>query len=281
MATQYVTPDLRRWIGEQLKAGVGSAELVQSMIGAGWQQKVALQAVAQAKLDGWFKKDVAALASVGVPDASIADGRTWVQAHDRQVPVLMAMEHPRVIVFGNVLDPEECQAIIDAAQPRMARSETVAEASEGSEVNAARTSRGMFFERGEVEVVARLERRIAALVNWPVENGEGLQVLNYQPGAEYQPHYDYFDTKHASTAAILKRGGQRVGTFLVYLNTPTRGGATTFPDVKLAVKPVQGQGVFFSYDKPDPSTLSLHGGAPVLEGEKWVCTKWLRQGRFA
>ncbi len=27
-------------------------------------------------------------------------------------------------------------------------------------------------------------------------------------------------------------------------------------------------------------TLSLHGGAPVIEGEKWVATKWLRQGVF-
>jgi prolyl 4-hydroxylase len=280
MGTQYITPDLQRWIAEQLRAGVGSAQLVQSMVGAGWQQKIALQAVAQAKIDGWFKKGPETPANAGLPDADIADGRTWVQAHDRQVPVIMAMEHPRVIVFGQLLDADECQAIIDSARPRMARSETVAEEKDGSEVNAARTSRGMFFERGETEVVKRLEQRIAALVNWPIENGEGLQVLHYQPGAEYQPHYDYFDPSHASSAAILRRGGQRVGTFLIYLNTPKRGGATTFPDVKLAVKPVQGQGVFFSYDKPDPSTLSLHGGAPVLEGEKWVATKWLRQGRF-
>jgi prolyl 4-hydroxylase len=282
MGTQYVTPDLRRWIADQLKAGVSAPDLVQSMTGAGWQQKIALQAVAQAKLDGWFGmgKDKAADKPPRLPEPKIADGHTWLQAHDRKISVVMAMEHPRVVVFGNVLDADECQAIIDAARPRMARSETVAEASDGSEVNAARTSRGMFFERGQGEVVARLEKRIAALLDWPIENGEGLQVLHYQPGAEYQPHYDYFDEKHASTAGILKRGGQRVGTFIVYLNTPTRGGATTFPDVKLAVKPVQGQAVFFSYDKPDPSTLSLHGGAPVLEGEKWVCTKWLRQGRF-
>jgi len=28
------------------------------------------------------------------------------------------------------------------------------------------------------------------------------------------------------------------------------------------------------------TTLPLHGGAPVLAGEKWVTTKWLREGRF-
>jgi prolyl 4-hydroxylase len=163
----------------------------------------------------------------------------------------------------------------------MHRSETVAEQREGSEVNTARTSSGMFFERAENPVIERVEARIARLLRWPVENGEGVQVLNYQAGAEYQPHYDYFDARHASTASILKRGGQRVGTLVMYLNTPRRGGATTFPDIKLAVQAVQGQAVFFSYARPEPSTLTLHGGASVLEGEKWVATKWLREGRFS
>jgi prolyl 4-hydroxylase len=66
----------------------------------------------------------------------------------------------------------------------------------------------------------------------------------------------------------------------MYLNTPTRGGATVFPDVKLDVMAQKGYAVFFSYDRPEPGTLTLHGGAPVLEGEKWVATKWLRQGEF-
>jgi prolyl 4-hydroxylase len=38
--------------------------------------------------------------------------------------------------------------------------------------------------------------------------------------------------------------------------------------------------VFFSYHAPHVSTKTLHGGAPVLEGEKWVATKWLREREF-
>jgi prolyl 4-hydroxylase len=71
-----------------------------------------------------------------------------------------------------------------------------------------------------------------------------------------------------------------VASLVMYLNTPTRGGATTFPDVNFEVGPVKGNAVFFSYDRPHPMTRTLHGGAPVLEGEKWVATKWLREGRF-
>jgi prolyl 4-hydroxylase len=77
---------------------------------------------------------------------------------------------------------------------------------------------------------------------------------------------------------ILKRGGQRVASVVMYLNTPSCGGATTFPDAKFEVGAIKGNAVFFSYDRPHPMTRSLHGGAPVTEGEKWVATKWLREG---
>ena len=66
----------------------------------------------------------------------------------------------------------------------------------------------------------------------------------------------------------------------MYQNTPPRGGATVFPDVALEVAPIKGNAVFFSYDRPHPSTKTLHGGAPVLAGEKWIATKWLRERRF-
>jgi prolyl 4-hydroxylase len=87
-----------------------------------------------------------------------------------------------VVVFGDLLSGEECEALIELAKPRLARSLTVATKTGGEEVNADRTSNGMFFQRGENELVKRIEARIARLVNWPEENGEGLQVLHYRPG---------------------------------------------------------------------------------------------------
>ena len=79
---------------------------------------------------------------------------------------------------------------------------------------------------------------------------------------------------------IVARGGQRVATIVMYLNSPEKGGGTTFPDVGVEVGPVKGNAVFFSYDRPHPSTKTLHGGAPVIAGEKWVATKWLREREF-
>ena len=129
-------------------------------------------------------------------------------------------------------------------------------------------------------MVAAIEARIARLLGWPLENGEGLQVLRYGPGAEYKPHYDYFDPAEPGTASILARGGQRVATLIMYLQEPDQGGATVFPDLRLQVVPRRGSAVFFSYSQAHPCSQSLHGGMPVLAGEKWIATKWLREDEF-
>ncbi|MBB3192771.1 2OG-Fe(II) oxygenase [Roseateles terrae] len=285
-SSQYLTTELRQWITAQLQNGITREALYQAMLSSGWQPDLARQALEEHP--SLASEPVLSLPAVAepvvepgtVPEPNLGDQRSVLLPDGHRVEVLMTLARPRVVVFGGLLTDEECDAIVTAAGARLARSETVASQKEGSEVNAARTSEGMFFERGESEVVARIEARIAALVNWPLRNGEGLQVLRYRTGAEYQPHYDYFDPRHASSKAILQRGGQRVGTLVMYLNTPTRGGATVFPDVKLDVMAQKGNAVFFSYDRPEPGTLTLHGGAPVMEGEKWVATKWLRQGEF-
>ena len=206
--------------------------------------------------------------------ATLDGGDKWVQVISRQ-------HNPEVVVFANLLTAAECDTLIAAAAPRLQRSLTV-DVSTGNELlHADRTSQGMFFERSENEVVHRVEARIAKLLGWPLENGEGLQVLRYREGGQYAPHYDYFDPAKAGTPALLARGGQRVATLIVYLQSPEAGGATVFPDLALQVEPQRGHAVFFSYPQPLPSGLSLHGGAPVLAGEKWIATKWLRQYKFA
>ena len=279
---QSITPELRQWIVAQAQAGHKPEEVLAAMRASGWDEDVAIAAMEET-LQGFLAEHAKAQVlppPVPVPDAALADSPSWLDGGDRRVNVLMTMRSPRVIVFGGLVSDDECDAMIDNARPRLSRSETVQTDTGGSEVNQARTSRGMFFEREENAVCAAIERRIAKLVGWPLINGEGLQVLHYLPGAEYRPHHDYFDPAKSGTPAIVARGGQRVGTLVMYLNTPDKGGATTFPDVGLEVAPVKGNGVFFSYDRPHPSTKTLHGGAPVVEGEKWVATKWLREREF-
>jgi prolyl 4-hydroxylase len=298
---QTVTPELKQWIVEQAEAGCRPADVVQAMIASGWQEDVAIAA-----METTLREHLAALdrrsgrapllmpaANVGgasdgtplpdpvpVPEPLPEGEPALIDVDGHTVRVLTQMALPRVIVFGSLLSDEECVQLMAQAEPRLTRSETVDNKTGGSEVNAARTSDGMFFSRSESPLIERIEKRIAKLVRWPASHGEGLQILRYRPGAEYRPHHDYFDPKHPGSAPILKRGGQRVATLVIYLNTPEGGGATTFPEVGLSVAPVRGNAVFFSYDRAHPATRTLHGGAPVLAGEKWVATKWLRERVF-
>ena len=274
--TQPITPELRRWIVEQAAAGRSSESVLQAMVDSGWSEDTAIDALGETLSEVLHRS----VAPARLPGPALEAATPTLPAGDREVAVLGLLREPRVVVFGDLLAPQECVELIERARQRLARSETVKEVDGASAVNEARTSEGMFFERGENPLVARIEARIAALLDWPVENGEGLQILRYRPGAEYKPHYDYFDPAQPGTAALLQRGGQRLATLVMYLNTPARGGATTFPDVQFEVMPVRGNAVFFSYGLPLPETRTLHGGAPVLEGEKWVATKWLRAGRF-
>lgn len=277
---QQITPELRRWIIAQAEAGCLPEDVVKAMVASGWHEDVALDAMEQTLRGHLASLRQPVPGGSTVPEPNIDEGTNVIVVEGHAVEVVMALRLPRVVLFGRLLTDQECDGLMAQAAPRLARSETVDTATGDSEVHAARTSDGMFFERGETPLIDRIERRIAALVNWPLERGEGLQILRYGPGAQYKPHNDYFDPEQPGTPRILERGGQRVGTLVMYLNTPERGGATVFPDAGLEVAPVRGSAVFFSYDRPHPVTKTLHGGAPVLAGEKWVATKWLRQGVF-
>lgn len=286
MNTQVVTAELRQWIIEQAQAGCRPEDVLASMQTSGWTEDVAIAAMETVL--GQFlgaprqppAQAQALPAQVPVPEPALAGSPSQLWALDRQVTVLATLRQPRLVVFGGLLSDDECDALVAAAAPRTERSETVVIETGGNEVNASRTSEGMFFGRGETPLCQRIEARIAALLNWPVVNGEGLQVLRYRPGAEYKPHHDYFDPAQPGMAPVLARGGQRVATLVIYLNTPELGGGTTFPDVALEVAPIKGNAVFFSYDRPSPATRTLHGGSQVSAGEKWVATKWMRERRF-
>lgn len=271
-----VSEALRSWAIEQRSRHVSREAMHTELLAAGWQAEQAKEAL-EAVLDT-PPSEPGTLSQIPGPDLSMA--LPALAAGERQVRVVVAMAQPPLVVFSQLLSADECTALIEAARPRLARSLTVETQTGGEEVNADRTSEGMFFTRGEIEVVRQLEARIAALLHWPVDHGEGLQVLRYGPGAEYKPHYDYFDPSETGTPTMLRRGGQRVATLVMYLNTPEAGGATVFPDLGLQVAPQQGYAVFFGYDRPHPDTHTLHGGAPVVAGEKWIATKWLREQKF-
>ncbi|XP_047966687.1 probable prolyl 4-hydroxylase 10 [Salvia hispanica] len=199
---------------------------------------------------------------------------------------------PRASIFHHFLSKEECEYLISIAQPHMEKSTVVDSETGKSRDSRVRTSYGTFLTRGRDKVVQRIEKRIADFTFLPVEHGEGLQVLHYEPGQKYEPHYDYFLDEYNT-----QNGGQRIATVLMYLSDVEEGGETVFPAAKgnfssvpywnelsecgkggLSVRPKMGDALLFWSMKPDATldSSSLHAGCPVIKGNKWSSTKWIR-----
>ena len=133
----------------------------------------------------------------------------------------------------------------------------------------------------------------------PLSHAEPLQLQHYAPGGQYILHTDYLGPKHTR-----KHQGNRVATFLLYLNTVGAGGETIFPLAKqsrgksqfwsseawgsfhafeaekllavctdkqvLKVEPVCGDALLFYPALPNGTedVKAAHGSCPVLKGEK-------------
>lgn len=274
-----IRPELREWILTTTRAGHSVDTVLKMMQDTGYDPRQS-----RSMLAAVLNMPIAALDAHAQAPASKSQGRRTrhpqaprMVVNGHTVHVGLGMESPALRVLNDFLSAEECGALIEQARPRLQRARTV-DSSGKQQIDARRTSEGMFFTIGETPLIQRIEQRIAGMLSIPVEHGEGLQVLHYLPGQQYEPHYDWFDPGQPGFAAITAKGGQRIASLVMYLNTPEEGGGTAFPQVGLTVTALCGSAVYFAYDTGDDA--SLHAGLPVQKGEKWIATKWLRERPF-
>ncbi len=189
-----------------------------------------------------------------------------IKTDDREINIIARMEEPLIVILGNVLSDEECDELMKLSKDKLQRSKI----GNTREVDELRTSSSTFIEEAENDVVARVEKRISQIMGIPNEHGEGLQILNYKIGQEYKAHFDFFSSKVSNP---------RISTLVMYLNDVEQGGETYFPKLNFAVSPQKGMAVYFEYfyDNQDLNDLTLHGGAPVVIGDKWAATQWMRR----
>ena len=132
----------------------------------------------------------------------------------------------------------------------------------------------------QMDVVSEVLRtRISAATHVPVPAFEPPQILRYEVGQQFIPHYDFMDENSAGFRDELGGYGQRIATFLIYLNDDYEGGETNFPKVALSHRGRTGDAIFWANldtaGRPDP--LTLHAGLPPTSGEKWVFSQWIRE----
>ncbi|CAL0330686.1 unnamed protein product [Lupinus luteus] len=206
---------------------------------------------------------------------------------------------PRAFVYQSFLTHLECDHLVSIAKSELKRSAVADNLSGESKLSEVRTSSGMFISKNKDPIVSGIEDKISAWTFLPKENGEDMQVLRYEHGQKYDPHYDYFADK-----VNIVRGGHRYATVLMYLTDVTKGGETVFPLAEeaprrrgsetsnndlsecakkgIAAKPRKGDALLFFnlHTNSTPDTSSLHAGCPVIEGEKWSATKWIHVDSF-
>lgn len=181
----------------------------------------------------------------------------------------------RLTHFHGLITAQECAALIDLARPA---EQDALVSPDGVLVKEDSRRNTMSWIDQRHPLVDSLNKRIAAITGIPLENQEPLQVLHYLPGQEYKPHYDAFPDGHKD----LARGGNRQATVILYLNEVEDGGSTSFQNLDAKIMPHIGSGAFFRSLGKDGKILrnSLHSGDPVIKGEKWIATKWIRQGTY-
>jgi prolyl 4-hydroxylase len=283
------SPDLGAWLVQGLAGGSLPAVLVDTMV-----QERMDRTVARAIVDAFV---AARLAGKPVPvdaitidekaadyvyEAPLLPAGSRITTGDRVVRVEARADQPVLAVLRDVLSADECAALVERARPRLTPS-TIVDPATGRDVVADhRTSHGMFFRLGEDDLIARLDRRVSEVMNLPVENGEGFQVLYYPTGGVNTPHFDFLQPSNQANQASIARSGQRVSTLIAYLNDVEEGGETIFPAAGWSVAPLRGNAVYFEYCNRlgQVDARTVHGSNAVTRGEKWVVTKWMRQRRF-
>ncbi|KAJ6692420.1 PROLYL 4-HYDROXYLASE ALPHA SUBUNIT [Salix purpurea] len=225
------------------------------------------------------------------------------------IPFQVLSWKPRALHFPKFATPEQCESIIKMAKSKLKPSSLALRKGETAEnTKGTRTSSGTFVSGSEDETgtLHFIEKKIAKATMIPLSHGEkwyeaisnldvshgfrkeAFNILRYEIGQKYDSHYDAFNPDEYGP-----QSSQRAASFLLYLSNVEEGGETVFPfendsavssgfDYKqcvgLKVKPRQGDGLLFYSLFPNGTIdrTSLHGSCPVIKGEKWVATKWIR-----
>jgi prolyl 4-hydroxylase len=176
-----------------------------------------------------------------------------------------------IYIIDDFLDEDECVTIIESSKGALIPSPITRE---NPNDPGFRTSETCYFTRNDSSQNA-IEEKICNTLGVPPNKSEISQIQHYDVGNEFKPHCDGFWPGFDDIDLIA---GQRTWTFMIYLNDVTKGGKTTFTNIKESITPKRGRAVAW-YNTTENGIIdeqTMHQGSPVQEGEKWIVTKWFR-----
>lgn len=180
-----------------------------------------------------------------------------------------------VKVLENFLTKEECDYFIAMIDKDHRRSGVTTHGKDRATTSDYRTSSTCSFPASDEKVI-ELKNKISDIVELPIDHGEPLQGQLYKPGQYFKEHTDYFDPGSYENHCLSS--GQRVKTFMIYLNEDVEGGETFFRRLDKTFHPTVGTALIWDNvidGKTNPD--SLHEGMPVASGSKYIITSWWRE----
>lgn len=203
------------------------------------------------------------------------DALAWIGAPRAR----MQFEHPRVGVVENFLPLEICAWLIERAKEDLKPSQTADPATGEHQFDPRRTNMFSLFWLLRLDfIVSLVKARIAATLAVSVAQQEIAQVFRYEPGQKFDIHVDFMDPDSPGFAQDLEARGQRLATFLIYLNDDFDGGETDFPELGWRFKGRAGDALlFWNVDRAGAVERRLaHAGLPPTRGSKWLFSQWVR-----
>lgn len=141
-----------------------------------------------------------------------------------------------------------------------------------------RTNTMALYDFANFDVVQFLvQERMARTCGYRIQHFEAPVVLHYAVGQQITPHFDFIDMHATDYEQQIQAFGQRMVTFLLYLNDDYEGGETTFPELGIVNRGTAGGGLYFINAFPDlkPDRRMLHTGSPPTAGEKWIVSQFI------
>lgn len=187
---------------------------------------------------------------------------------------------PHIQVFEGALSPEECLYLRVLARPALTPDVQIlgGNPKDADYQKLQNNSVMVFFPIIQDVVVVRLTERLAGLAEASPETTELPVVQHYAAGQEFKPHVDYMDPENPQQAYAIQQAGQRTKSVFAYLNGDYEGGETDFPEAGIKVKGKEGDVLVL--DNMDaiglPNPASQHASLPVVRGEKWLLTLWIK-----
>jgi hypothetical protein len=194
-------------------------------------------------------------------------------------PMRVISANPRIAVVEKFADETICHWLIERARPILKPARVYGKDAPGSRLENARTNSDADFDILQTDVPVLIVReRMAAATRIPATAMENTAVLHYSIGQQFRRHFDFLEPNLPAHAEDLQRRGQRILTFLVYLNDGYEGGETEFPLLDLRYKGKRGDALCFRNVEPSgaPDRKTLHAGLAPTAGEKWLLSQWIR-----